>query len=85
MPTYEYRCSSCGCTFDEFHGMSDDSPRECPECGEDAEKVIGAGSGIIFKGSGFYANDYARVRENGRSGCGDGSGCPHGDCCLKED
>jgi putative FmdB family regulatory protein len=76
MPTYEYRCSSCGCTFEEFHRMNDSAPRKCTECGETADRMIGTGSGIIFKGSGFYATDYAKGK------CGESNGsCPTGGCC----
>ena len=33
--------------------------RKCPECGKlKAKRIIGAGGGIIFKGSGFYETDY---------------------------
>ena len=33
--------------------------RKCPECGKlKAERIISAGGGIIFKGSGFYQTDY---------------------------
>ncbi len=31
---------------------------KCPECGGRSRKMIGAGAGIIFKGSGFYSTDY---------------------------
>lgn len=59
MPTYEYRCSACGHTFERFQKMSDDPVRRCPECGEDAaERLISPGGGVVFKGSGFYATDY---------------------------
>jgi putative FmdB family regulatory protein len=84
MPTYEYKCEKCGCTFDEFHNMNDSEPRKCPQCGGKAEKKIGTGSGIIFKGSGFYATDYARGGE-GRSGSCDSKGtCPAGGCCCED-
>jgi len=63
MPTYEYRCSKCGYKFDEFHKMNDNAERRCPKCGSRAERMIGTGSGIIFKGAGFYANDYAKSKK----------------------
>ena len=58
MPTYDYECKECGHTFEEFHKMST-TRRRCPKCGElKLERLIGAGGGLIFKGSGFYQNDY---------------------------
>jgi putative FmdB family regulatory protein len=85
MPTYEYRCKSCGCTFDEFHKMNDSEPRKCPECGGMAERKIGTGSGIIFKGSGFHATDYAKGGNGDHGSCGEKKGsCPSGGCCCDD-
>ncbi len=58
MPTYEYRCSECGHTFDVFQRMSDDPRAECGECGSAAERLISGGGGLLFKGEGFYITDY---------------------------
>ena len=59
MPTYSYRCQSCDHTFDLFQRMSEDPARICPECGKaELKRLIGAGAGFIFKGSGFYVTDY---------------------------
>lgn len=60
MPTYEYRCGSCGTEFEKFQRMSDDPVAECPSCGAKAERRISGGAGLVFKGSGFYITDYAR-------------------------
>lgn len=57
MPTYEYRCPQ-GHEFERFQRMSDKPEAECPECGADAERLLSAGGGLIFKGSGFYITDY---------------------------
>jgi predicted nucleic acid-binding Zn ribbon protein len=37
--------------------MSEDAIKVCPECGKEVRRLIFGGSGIIFKGSGFYVND----------------------------
>ncbi len=59
MPTYEYRCESCGHQYEEFQSIKDPVRRKCPECGKLAlKRLIGTGGGVIFKGSGFYATDY---------------------------
>jgi len=60
MPTYEYECESCGKHFDRFQDMTDDPLKTCPHCGGTVHRLIGAGSGIIFRGSGFYATDYQK-------------------------
>lgn len=50
MPTYEYECKECGLRFERFQKMSDQPLRKCPECGGIVRRLIGAGSGIIFRG-----------------------------------
>jgi putative FmdB family regulatory protein len=57
MPTYEYRCPK-GHDFELFQRMSDPPVAECPECGAQAERLLSAGGGLLFKGSGFYITDY---------------------------
>ncbi len=57
MPTYEYECLECKHKFDVFQSIKDDPIKICEKCGKDVRKVFGA-AGIIFKGSGFYVNDY---------------------------
>ncbi|MCD4781044.1 MAG: zinc ribbon domain-containing protein [Candidatus Omnitrophica bacterium] len=59
MPTYQYECDDCGHLFDYFQSMVDKKLRKCPECGKfKLHRLIGAGTGIIFRGSGFYETDY---------------------------
>ena len=58
MPTYDYKCSTCGHTYELFQPITSRPVKKCPECGRStAKRLIGAGSGIIFKGSGFYVTD----------------------------
>ncbi len=59
MPTYEYNCNNCGHRFEQLQGIKAGALRKCPKCGKSAlKRLIGTGSGLIFKGSGFYATDY---------------------------
>lgn len=59
MPTYDYRCKSCEHEWELFQSIKANPVKKCPSCGKlKAERVIGAGAGIIFKGSGFYQTDY---------------------------
>ena len=59
MPTYGYVCRSCGYQFEEFQSMKDAPLSVCPKCRKDSlHRKIGAGAGVIFKGSGFYCTDY---------------------------
>ena len=59
MPTYDYACENCGYEFEQFQAITAKPLRRCPECGKrELRRLIGAGSGVIFKGSGFYQTDY---------------------------
>ena len=66
MPTYEYICEKCGHGFEVLQSISADPLRICPQelCGRKkwgrgrVKRQIGAGAGLLFKGSGFYITDY---------------------------
>ncbi len=59
MPTYEYRCHACDNKWEEFQSIKAEPTKKCPKCKKaKAERIISAGGGIIFKGSGFYQTDY---------------------------
>ncbi len=65
MPTYDYECDACGHKFEMFQTFSERVRRKCPVCGRlRLRRLIGAGGGIIFKGSGFYETDYKRGNKN---------------------
>ena len=58
MPTYEYQCDACGAKFELFQSITSKPIKKCPECSKRrVRRLIGAGAGIIFKGSGFYVTD----------------------------
>lgn len=81
MPTYEYRCPSCGREFERFQRMSDPPGAPCPDCGKAAERLISAGGGLLFKGEGFYITDYRSdaYKEKAKQDSGAGTGKKSGD------
>ena len=69
MPTYDYECLGCKHTFELFQMMSAKPINKCPKCGKNkVRRLIGAGMGIIFKGTGFYETDYKRKENNSSKG-----------------
>jgi putative FmdB family regulatory protein len=97
MPTYEYRCPK-GHEFEHFYRTisSAESRMKCPECGADAERKVSGGSGLLFKGSGFYITDYGKdgkkdqrkaaesSKSEGSSSSGDSGTKPAGDKTPKK-
>ena len=63
MPTYDYKCTQCGHDFEMFQSMSESHIKKCPVCGGNVRRLVGGGSGLIFKGSGFYVTDYVKGKE----------------------
>ena len=89
MPTYDYICKKCQHTFEAFQRITDSPITDCPKCGlkNSVKRLIGGGSGIIFKGSGFYANDYKKSnppekKPIEKSPC---RACPSKGCGVKKD
>lgn len=68
MPTYEYQCQACGHRFDILQKITEGPLTRCPKCQRARlKRLIGAGLGVIFKGSGFYSTDNRRGGSNGSS------------------
>ncbi len=57
MPTYGYRCRSCGNEFEVLQKISDPPLESCPKCAGKLDKMVYA-AGIIYRGSGYYNTDY---------------------------
>ena len=57
MPTYVYRCKTCGHRFEAIQKMTDQPLFDCPECEGKVARLLFP-PGIVFKGSGFHVNDY---------------------------
>jgi len=60
MPTYQYACADCGHEFEAFQTFSEASLTTCPECMGEVRKIYSA-VGVVFKGSGFYKTDSAKL------------------------
>ncbi len=60
MPTYDYLCKKCGLNFEHFQTMFDLPLTDCPSCGSSVRRLISGGTGLIFKGTGFYLTDYKK-------------------------
>lgn len=59
MPTYDYECSACHHKWELFQSIKAEPEKKCPACKKKkAQRLIGAGAGLIFKGTGFYLTDY---------------------------
>ena len=58
MPTYEYECCNCPNRFEVFQKMTEEHLKHCPKCKGRVRRLIGTGSGVIYKGSGFYTTEY---------------------------
>jgi len=57
VPTYSYRCASCGHAFDQYQAFTDDALTECPNCHQPTLRKVFNSVGVTFNGSGFYRTD----------------------------
>jgi putative FmdB family regulatory protein len=79
MPTYGYRCGTCGHQFEIVQRISEEPLTTCPKCQGKLSKMLYP-VGISFKGSGFYSTDYkaagkdSAASSNGSSSSSEGSG-----------
>ena len=73
MPTYQYACTECGHSFEQFQSFSDDALTQCPECDGRLRKLFNA-VGVVFKGSGFYRNDSRDAKPAAPAATGGGAG-----------
>ena len=66
MPLYDYRCKTCDHVFELRQSFSSEPVATCPSCNNGAQRVIHSVP-VVFKGSGFYVNDYGKGRSGGSS------------------
>ena len=70
MPTYEHICNTCGEKFDYFQSMTSPTLKSHPDCKNEnssVKRIVSGGSGLIFKGSGFYLTDYKNKKPESNS------------------
>ncbi len=60
MPNYKYKCAVCNYQFNKIQSIKSKPLTQCPKCNGKVKKIISGGTGVIFKGSGFYVNDYKK-------------------------
>ena len=86
MPTYEYECSACAHAFEMLQTMTEQKLTKCPRCRKNKlQRLIGSGSGVIFKGTGFYETDYKKKdvpKSDPKPSCSSGA-CPNSGKCSK--
>ena len=58
MPTYEYQCQRCKKHHEASQSITAKPLTKCAKCGGKLKRLMGTGSGFLFKGSGFYITDY---------------------------
>ncbi len=82
MPTYQYECLECKHAFDVFQPMTAEPISSCEKCRGKVRKLFNS-TGIIFKGKGFYVNDYKKNSSSNDkapspacAGCSAAGGCP---------
>ena len=59
MPRYDYLCPNCQHQFEIKQSFSSEPVATCPKCQNEARRVFHSVP-IVFKGSGFYVNDYGK-------------------------
>ncbi len=89
MPRYDYVCTQCARRFELRQSFNSDPVAACPDCGAESNRQFHAPP-VIFKGSGWYVNDYGKGRGNNGAGSDkDGAEKPEkkesGDTASKED
>ena len=65
MPLYEFECTKCHHRFEKIQSVSAPDPK-CPKCDSKVERLLHAPA-VQFKGSGWYATDYAKKSASGKS------------------
>jgi putative FmdB family regulatory protein len=92
--TYEYTCQKCGHAFEKVQPITSEALTVCPKdvCPKKpwakgkVKRAVGGGTGLIFKGSGFYITDYRseNYKASAKKEAGGGSGSSSESSAKKE-
>ena len=63
MPRYDYECDTCHHIFELKQSFDSEPVATCPNCENSARRKFHAVP-IVFKGSGWYVNDYGKRSNN---------------------
>ena len=66
MPTYEYHCKKCDINFDKRQSFDSKPSAQCPNCSFESQRKFSVVP-VVFKGSGWYVNDYAKKSDSSTS------------------
>ena len=66
MPTYEYHCKKCDINFDKRQSFDSKPISQCPNCNSESKRKFSVVP-VVFKGSGWYVNDYAKKSNSSTS------------------
>ena len=66
MPTYEYHCKKCDINFDKRQSFDSKPISQCPNCSSESQRKFSVVP-VVFKGSGWYVNDYAKKSNSSTS------------------
>ncbi len=60
MPTFDFRCTRCGKTFEKRLALGVRTKPACPHCGSRSTEKLITPPAVHFRGSGFYKTDAAK-------------------------
>jgi len=77
MPTYDYTCQNCEAKSEVLQKITDEPLITCEHCLQKTlKRGFGGGLNLVFKGAGFYVNDYCPPKPNDVKPAHDGSFAP---------
>lgn len=82
MPNYDYKCENCDTITEVFHSITAEPDLKCEKCGSPLKRMISAGAGLIFKGSGYYVTD-SKTSCSKSEKSGGSTPCANGNCPKK--